>query len=77
MTGYFLPSFSVILKPGFLDKRGYTDIDKAKAYWQEKRERLASNPKALVDHCAERCFNAEESFSLEGENKFNKVLIAE
>ena len=77
LTGYFLPSYSVILKPGFLDSRGYTDPEKAKQYWQEKRDKLASNPKALVDHCAERCFNAEEAFALEGENKFNKVLIAE
>ena len=77
LTGYFLPSYSVILKPGFLDKRGYTDPEKAKAYWQEKRDKLATNPKALVDHCAERCFNAEEAFALEGENKFNKALIAE
>lgn len=77
LTGYFLPSFSVILKPGFLDSRGYTDETKAKEYWQEKRNKLMANPKALVDHCAERCFNAEEAFALEGENKFNKVNIAE
>ena len=30
LTGYFLPSYSVILKPGFLDSRGYTDPEKAK-----------------------------------------------
>lgn len=77
LTGYFLPSYSVILKPGFQDNRGYTDPEKAKAYWQDKRDKLAANPKALVDHCAERCFNAEEAFALEGENKFNKALIAE
>ena len=77
LTGYFLPAYSVILKPGFLDQRGYTDPDKAKEYWMEKRNKLVSNPKALVDHCAERCFNAEEAFSLEGDNKFNKVLIAD
>lgn len=77
LTGYFLPSYSIILKPGFQDNRGYTDPEKAKAYWQDKRDKLAANPKALVDHCAERCFNAEEAFALEGENKFNKALIAE
>lgn len=77
LTGYFLPSFSVVLKPEFLDERGYTNEEKAKQYWLEKRAKLINNPKALIDHCAERCFNAEEAFSLEGENKFNKVLIAE
>jgi hypothetical protein len=77
LTGYFLPSYSVILKPGFLDHRGYTNPNKAKEYWDEKRAKLVSNPKALVDHCAERCYTAEEAFAIEGENKFNKVLITE
>lgn len=77
LTGYFIPAYSVILKPGFLDNRGYTDEETGKSYWQEKRNKLVGNPKALIDHCAERCFNAEEAFALEGENKFNKALIAE
>jgi hypothetical protein len=30
-----------------------------------------------MKHCAEYCWTAEEAFSQEGDNKFNKVLIAE
>ena len=72
-----MPAYSLVLKEGFIDSRGYTDPEKAKQYWQEQRDKLISNPKALIDHCAERCFTAEEAFALEGENKFNKILIAE
>lgn len=77
LTGYFIPAYSVILRPGYLDKRGWTDPDKGKKFWQEVRDRLVNNPKALIVHCAERCFTAEEAFSVEGDNKFNKVHIAE
>lgn len=77
LTGFFIPAFNVILRPEFLDSRGYTDPEKGKQYWLEKRGRLVNNPKALVDHCAERCFNAEEAFALEGENKFNKIYLSE
>jgi hypothetical protein len=41
------------------------------------RNLKASDPEALVTYCAEYCYNAEEAFSLEGDNKFNKVNIAE
>ena len=37
---------------------------------------MLSSPKALISYSAEYCFNAEEAFALEGENKFNKVNIA-
>lgn len=31
----------------------------------------------MIIYSAEYCFNAEEAFSLEGDNKFNKIYIAE
>lgn len=37
---------------------------------------MLSSPKALINYSAEYCFNAEEAFALEGDNKFNKVNIA-
>lgn len=77
LTGYFIPAFTVINQPGYIDNRGFTDPIKGKQYYDELRAKKASDPKALVDFCAEYCYNAEEAFSLEGENKFNKVNIAE
>ncbi len=38
---------------------------------------MLNTPKALLKHSAEYCFNAEEAFALEGDNKFNKIRIAE
>ena len=85
-SAYFIPSYiGAVTKYGedadgnirqLLDERGY-------CLWENYKEQLdldrikIKNPKALIEHCAEYCYNAEEAFALEGENKFNKVLIAE
>ena len=61
----------------FFDKRGFVNPTVAKEYWENIRASMSSDPKALVTYSAEYCFNAEEAFSLEGDNKFNKVNIAE
>ena len=50
---------------------------KGKEYYDAQRALKSTDPKALVDFMAEFCYNAEEAFSLEGDNKFNKVNIAE
>lgn len=60
-----------------MDNRGYTNPEDGKKYYNEKRAAFANNPKHLLTYCAEYCFNAEEAFSLEGDNKFNKVAVAE
>ena len=77
LTGFFIPAFLVINKEGYIDSRGYTDPIKGKQYYDSQRALKSSDPKALVDFMAEFCYNAEEAFSLEGDNKFNKVNIAE
>lgn len=77
LTGFFIPAFLVINKEGYIDKRGYTDPIKGKQYYDSQRALKSSNPKALIDFMAEFCYNAEEAFNLEGDNKFNKVNIAE
>ncbi len=60
-----------------MDSRGWCDPEKAREYYQKKRNTLSSNPKALIIYAAEHCFTSEEAFSLEGDNKFNKANIAE
>lgn len=76
-TGYFIPAFTVVNTPECMDSRGFTDPDKGKAYYNKQREKLAHNPKSLVIYAAEYCYTAEEGFSQEGDNKFNKVNITE
>ena len=61
----------------FFDHRGYVDEKKAYEYWEGVRASYSGDPQGLVIQCAEYCYNAEEAFSLEGDNKFNKVNIAE
>lgn len=77
ISAYFIPSFSIVNTPECMDHRGYTSPEKGKAYFNRQRERKAKDPKALIIYSAEYCFNAEEAFSLEGDNKFNKIYIAE
>lgn len=60
-----------------MDSRGYTDEELGKAYYNKERDKKAKTPKNLITYQSEYCFNAEEAFALEGDNKFNKVLIAE
>lgn len=86
-TGYYIPAYigavteygvdSDGVKRKLLDKRGYCLWENYKKQLDLDRQRLVSNPRALIDHVAEYCYTAEEAFSLEGENKFNKVHIAE
>lgn len=74
-TGFFIPAFQQVYD--LLDARGWCDPEKAKERLQEKRNTKINNPKAYMEHCSEYCWTAEEAFSQEGENKFNKALIAD
>ena len=76
LTGFFLPAFSIV-KGEYMDKRGYTNPIRGKEYYDKQRLRFSRSPKDLIVYSAEYCYNAEEAFSLEGDNKFNKVNIAE
>lgn len=77
ITAFFIPYFAQSLDPDFMDHRGVVDEEKFKEVLQEERNKLAKIPKEYVKKCAERCWNAEEAFNLEGDNKFNKINIAE
>ena len=75
-TGFFVPYFLQSLNPEFMDNRGVCDIDRYKEHLIKERNELLSVPEDYVKHCAEYCWNAEEAFTLEGQNKFNKTIIA-
>lgn len=86
-TGYFIPSYIGAItqygtdvngkKRQLLDDRGYCLWWNYKEQLDQDRAKLINNPRALIDHTAEYCYTAEEAFALEGDNKFNKVNIAE
>lgn len=77
ISAFFLPCFKSIKDLKMLDSRGFISDAKGKEYFDKIRATKATDPEALVTYCAEYCYNAEEAFSLEGDNKFNKVNIAE
>ncbi len=77
LSGFFIPYFQQLMVPGFVDHRGYCDPNKAKEYLQKERDRFSGTPKSYLIYCAEHCWNAEEAFNLEGDNKFNKIKIAD
>jgi hypothetical protein len=60
-----------------MDSRGYTNPSRGKEYYDKQRSRFVNSPKDLITFSAEFCYNPEEAFNLEGDNKFNKVNIAE
>lgn len=60
-----------------MDNRGVCNIEEYKKVLQQERNNLLSDPEEYLKKCAERCWNAEEAFQLEGQNKFNKLKIAE
>lgn len=76
-TGFFIPAYTFIATPGYIDNRGVTNTKKAIEYYESKRNSLLGDPKAYLIHCAEYCFNPEEAFAFEGDNQFNTVLLAE
>ena len=77
LTSFFLPAFKTVKQVSLYDKRGYISDEVGRAYFDKIRALKARDPKELVVYCAEFCYNGEEAFSLEGDNKFNKINIAE
>lgn len=77
ISSFFLPAFKSIKETHLLDHRGYISDEDGRKYYDRIRAVKASDPQELVTYCAEFCYNAEEAFSLEGDNKFNKINIAE
>ena len=77
ISAFFLPAFRTIKETHLLDHRGWISDENGKKYFDRTRAIKASDPQEFVTYCAEYCYNAEEGFSLEGNNKFNKINIAE
>lgn len=77
ITSFFIPAYASTYDSEYLDKRGCCDKERLREYFEKERSKRAANPQALIDYSAEFCFCAEEAFSLEGDNKFNKVNITE
>lgn len=76
LSNFFIPAYKTLDLPEYVDNRGWCDEDKAKEYYNKQRDLKAKTPSALIKYCAEQCFTAEEALALEGQNKFNRTLLA-
>lgn len=75
-TSYFIPAFTFVAGEGYIDERGVTNTEKAKEYYNNLKNNLAENPKEYIQFCAEYCFTPEDALALEGDNLFNRELLA-
>lgn len=71
-----MPAYITMHKKGYIGDRGEYLLKKQKQFYLDRRSQF-TDPRTLLEHKAEQCFTAEEAFSAEGVNKFNKVKIAE
>ena len=76
LSCFFIPAYKTLNSQDVLDNRGWCNEEKAKEFYQQRRDQLANQPSALLKYCAEQCFTADEALSLEGSNKFNRTLLA-
>ena len=72
LTGFFVPAFTFVNRPGIMDDRGVTDTKKAREFLEQQRSTLLYDPKAYLIQCAEFCFTPDEAFALEGDNQLIK-----
>lgn len=74
-TGYFIPAYNLMLKSGFTDHRGVTDVIRAKEYYENERKKKSGQN--LLDYCAEFCFTPGEALLKQGDGIFDSVIIAD
>ena len=74
-TGYFIPAYNIMLKSGFMDHRGVTNIQKAIDYYETERKKKSGQ--ALLEYCAEYCFTPSEALLKQGDGIFDPILIAD
>lgn len=76
-SAYFIPAYTLVTTPGYIDNRGWTDPVKGKEFYMAKRATKTGDPKGLMIFSAEYCFTPDEALALEGDNQFNTVLLTE
>lgn len=75
LTQYFVPQYACQIK--FIDHRGVTNYEKAKAYFEEDRERNKNDLQEYLNNCQEYCFTPDEQLSRQGVNQFNQVKLSQ
>lgn len=74
-TGYFIPAYNIMLKSGFTDHRGVTDVKRAKEYYDNERKKKSGQ--ILLDYCAEYCYTPSEALLKQGDGIFDPIVLAD
>ena len=61
----------------YIDKRGWCNLERAKARFEKERIKKVADPKALLIYKAEYCFTIEEALLNQGDNMFPREELAE
>ena len=75
LSGLFIPAYRIVYE--FVDKRGWCNLEKAKNHYIKEREKVAENPKDLLEYKSEYCFTIEEALIQHSENIFPRDELAE
>lgn len=75
LTSFFLPAYAMVIDPKYMDKRGYTDMVKAREYFEAERKKKSGQ--ALLDYCAEYCFTGGEALLKQGDSIFDSIALAD
>lgn len=75
-TAFFIPAFTFVAKPGYIDGRGVTNTEKAKKYYNETNLAI-EDPQDQIKDRAEFCFTPEDALALEGDNMFDRVILSQ
>ena len=74
-TSFFIPAFTFVARPGYIDKRGVTNTEKAKEFYN-KTNLAIEDPQDQIKDRAEFCFTPEDALALEGDNIFDRAILA-
>lgn len=74
-TAFFLPAYAMLIDPEYMDHRGYTDMVKAREYFDGERKKKSGQ--VLLDYCAEYCYTSEDALLKQGSNIFDTIAIAD
>ena len=75
LTAFFLPAYAMKIDPEYMDSRGYTDMIKAREYFEGERKKKSGQ--VLLDYCAEYCFTPSEALLKQGDGIFDPVILAD
>ena len=74
LSAMFIPAYRMVAS--LVDKRGWCNLEAARAWYDKQRAAKASDPRGLLIYQAEYCYTIEEALLQQGDNIFPKEELA-